>query len=226
MDEVVHSAKTLIERAASLEFDALAITLHDRQLVDPWLSAYARARGIVLLPGIERTIEGKHVLLINFPQAAEQVRTFDDLARLKARSKGLVIAPHPFFPDRSCLRSLLERNAQLFDAVEWSYFWTRTLNFNARAARWAKDHGKPIVGNSDLHDLRQLGRTYSRVAAERSVDAICEAIRAGQVTVETSPAPEIELVQVVGGMFYRDGRRALAHRRRRELDRAAASLRF
>ena len=48
----------------------------------------------------------------------------------------------------------------------------------------------------------------------------------GQVTVETSPAPEIELVQVVGGMFYRDGRRALAHRRRRELDRAAASLRF
>ena len=58
------------------------------------------------------------------------------------------------------LRGLLDAHADLFDAVEWTYFWTKVTNFNARAARWAQAHGKPLVGNSDLHDLRQLGRTY------------------------------------------------------------------
>jgi predicted metal-dependent phosphoesterase TrpH len=226
LDDVLHSATALVDRAASLAFDALAITLHDRQFVDPWLKAYARERGIVLLPGVERTIQGKHVLLINFPQAVEQARSFDDIARLKSRCNGLVIAPHPFFPDRACLGSLLEPYAQVFDAVEWSYFWTRTLNFNASAARWAKERGKPLVGNSDLHDLRQLGRTYSRVSAEPAVDAICDAIRAGHVTIETSPVPALELMQVFGGMVWRDLRRGLATRRRRAFDRAAPSLRF
>ena len=74
-DNIVHGAPALIDRAVELGFDALAITLHDRQLADGRLTAYARERGITLLPGIERTIHGRHVLLINFPQASEQVRT-------------------------------------------------------------------------------------------------------------------------------------------------------
>ena len=103
----------------------------------------------------------------------------------------------------------METHADLFDAVEWSYFWTRGLNFNARAARWADERGKPVVGNSDLHDLRQLGRTYSLVDAERNADAICDAIRAGRVSLQTTPVPRLELAQVLGGMFRR-GRKATA----------------
>ena len=202
-DRIACDAAALIDRAAGLGFDALAITLHDRQLADRRLTAYARERGIVLLPGIERTIERKHVLLVNFPQAAEQVRTFDDLAALKARSEGLVIAPHPFFPAPACLRSVMDSRPDLFDAVEWSYFWTRRIDFNTRAAQWARTHGKALVGNSDLHDVRQLGRTYSWIRAERSAGAICQAIREGQVSLHTAPVPARELVSVLGGMALR-----------------------
>jgi predicted metal-dependent phosphoesterase TrpH len=202
-DWIRHSALTLVDEAAAQGFSALAITLHDKQLRDARLTDYARERGIVLLPGIERTIAGKHVLLINFPQAAEDVRTFDDIARLKARANGVVIAPHPFFPDRTCLRGLMREHAGLFDAVEWSYFWTTGVNFNAPAERWARAHGKSVVGSSDLHDLRQLGWTHSLVAAEPDPDAICEAIRTGLVTVSTEPVPPIELGQVFGGMMWR-----------------------
>lgn len=190
-----------------LGFGAVAITLHDRQFGDPSLKAFARERGVVLIPGIERTIAGRHVLLLNFPAAAEQVRTFDEIAALKAWTSGLVIAPHPYFPDRTCLGSLTDRHADLFDAVEWSYFWTSGLNFNRRAARWSERHAKPLVGNSDLHDLRQLGRTYSLVDAEGDAAAICEAIRGGRVSLRTSPVPPVELAQVFGGMLVR-GRRA------------------
>jgi predicted metal-dependent phosphoesterase TrpH len=141
--------------------------------------------------------------LINFPAAAEQVRTFEELVALKSRCNGLVVAPHPFFPAPSCLGRLLDRYVNLFDAVEWSYFWTRLADFNTRAARWARRNGKPLVGNSDLHDLRQLGRTYSEVAAEPDPDAICEAIRAGRVALTTSPVPILELTLTFGGLVWR-----------------------
>lgn len=203
VDVITHSAHQLIDRAAELGFDALALTLHDCDLQDSGLRAYASERGIVLVPGVERTIEGCHVLLINFHERTDHVRTFDDLAALRKQSHGLVIAPHPYFPDRSCLRGRLDRYVDLFDAIEWSYFWTRGLNFNLQAARFAAAHGKPIVASSDLHDIRQLGRTYSLVFADPTPDAICVAVRAGQVTIHTTAVPKLELARVLGGMFRR-----------------------
>ncbi len=211
VDYILHDAHELIDRAAELGFDALAITLHEKQLADPRVFAHARERRIVLIPGIEQTIEGCHVVLLNFPQEdTEGIRTFDQLAALKARTDGIVIAPHPFFPHGSSLGRRLEERSELFDAVEWSYFWTGGINFNAPAARWAAKHGKAIVGNSDLHDLRQLGRTYSKVFAEPEPGAICHAIREGRVSRETSPVPKSELARVLMGMALRDRKRPKA----------------
>ena len=197
VDRIGHTTLELIERAAELCYDALAVTLHDRQLDLRPLQDHAASRGITLIPGIERTIEGKHVLLLNFRRGAEEVCSFEDLARLKAQEAGLVIAPHPFFPTGSCLRGLMDRYASLFDAVEYNAMFTSTVNFNRQAERWAARHGKPLVGNGDVHRLRQLGTTYSLIEAERHPDAICEAIRAGRVQVEARP---ISLVQAAGLM--------------------------
>ena len=66
----------------------------------------------------------------------------------------------------SALRGALTRHAHLFDAVEWNGMFTRTVNFNVFAERWAQRHGKPIVGNGDVHRLEQLGTTYSLVDAD------------------------------------------------------------
>lgn len=209
-----HTAQDVIDRAATLGFGALAITLHDSQFEDPAACAYARERGVTLIPGNERTIEGRHVLLLNFPAAdVDRVETFDDLRQLREQAGGLVIAPHPFFPGASCLRGRLDPYADLIDAVEWSYFWTRAINFNARGAAWARRHGKPVVGNSDLHNLRQLGRTYSLVDAPVDADpsAICAAIREGRVTVVTEPVPALELTDVFARMLLR-GRKAQPNR--------------
>lgn len=186
-DRICYSTPDLIDRAAELGYDALAITLHDCQLdVAPYVE-YASTRGIVLIPGIERTIEGRHVLLLNYSPAAEAVDTFDALARLRERERGLVIAPHPFFPAASALRGALTRHAHLFDAIEWNGMFTRHVNFNALAERWARTHGKPIVGNGDVHRLEQLGTTYSLVDADRDPAAICDAVAAGRVRLVTSP---------------------------------------
>ena len=200
LDAIPHTTVQLIDRAAEMAYDAVAITLHDRQLDLGPYRAYAASRGITLIPGIERTIEGKHVVLLNFKRGAEDVETFDDLASLKRRESGLVIAPHPFFPGGTCLRGLMDRHADLFDAVEYNAMFTASLNFNITARRWAAAHRKPMVGAGDVHRLRQLGTTYSLVDAPRDPDAICAAIREGRVEVEATPISWASAISIMADM--------------------------
>jgi len=79
-DYIPYSTTEFIDRAASLEYNALAITLHDRWFDARSVAEYARTRGITLISGVEKTIERKHVLLLNFDAAAEKVDSFDRLA--------------------------------------------------------------------------------------------------------------------------------------------------
>jgi predicted metal-dependent phosphoesterase TrpH len=187
VDRIPYSTRDLIDRAAALGYDALAITLHDRQLDIRPFEAFAAERGIVLVPGIERTIQGKHVLLLNFSRASEEVASFDDLRRLKSRESGIVIAPHAFFPAPTCLRGLMDRHADLFDAVEYNAMFTAAVDFNQKAVRWAEEHGKPLVGNGDVHRLAQLGTTYSLVDAQPDAASICAAVVAGRVQMCATP---------------------------------------
>ncbi|HEX9368937.1 MAG TPA: PHP-associated domain-containing protein [Vicinamibacterales bacterium] len=185
-DAIPHSSIALLDRAAALGYQALAITLHDKQIDLGPLRAHAEVRGLVLIPGIERTIEGKHVLLLNFSARAEGVTTFEALARLRSEEPGLVVAPHPFYPLGSSLGKTLDRFPALFDAVEVNAMHARGADFNQAAIRWAAAHGKPLVGNGDIHRLAQLGTTYSLVDAAPDAQAICDAIRAGRVEVRSA----------------------------------------
>jgi predicted metal-dependent phosphoesterase TrpH len=190
LDRIPHSTVQLINRAAALDYAALAVTLHDKQLDLSNVRDYAADRGIVLIPGIERTIQGKHVLLLNFQSGAEEVHSFRDLAALKrSQPGGLVVAPHPYFPAPSCLWGLLEDHVDLFDAAEVNGMFTESVDFNAPTRRWARANGKPLVGNGDVHRLTQLGTTYSLVdaPADADADAICAAIAAGRVEVVARP---------------------------------------
>ena len=202
VDAIPHTTFELIDHAAALGYGALAITLHEHQLDLRRFAPYAAERGIVLIPGVERTIEGKHVLLLNYARGIEDVRTFADLARLKSRAAGLVVAPHPFFPTPVCLRGALERHADLFDAVERNAMFIRGADFNRAAERFAARHGKPVVGNCDVHRLAQLGTTYSLVDAAPEADAICEAIAAGRVRVESRPLEWTQAALLMSALFF------------------------
>jgi predicted metal-dependent phosphoesterase TrpH len=87
------------------------------------------------------------------------------------------------------MRGQTDRYADLIDAIEVNSMYTSWLDFNGRAVRWARANGKPVVGNTDLHLLEQLGTTYTLVDAPPDADAICDAIRAGRVEVHSTALP-------------------------------------
>ena len=211
-DRIAHTATELIDHAASLGYGALAVTLHDKYFNPAPYASYARERGVVLLAGVERTLDRRHVLLINFPEEAASVRSFADIAALKRRSNGLVIAPHPFYPIASALGPILDRERPIVDAIEANAMYITGLDFNRRAFAWAQAHGVPLVGNTDLHMLEQMGTTYSLVAADPDPDAICDAIRQGRVEVQREPLSPLRAAWLFSRMVV-NGLRGPAQRR-------------
>ncbi|HKB12605.1 MAG TPA: PHP-associated domain-containing protein [Vicinamibacterales bacterium] len=79
--------------------------------------------------------------------------------------------------------------------------FTRLVDFNRFAERWAAQHQKPVVGNCDVHRLMQLGSTYSLIDADPDADAICDAIRAGRVQVVSRPLGSLEAARIVSAMM-------------------------
>jgi predicted metal-dependent phosphoesterase TrpH len=188
-----YTAEDLITRAARLGYDVLAITCHNVDVWHPALSQFAADQGITLIPGMEIiTRERKHVLLYNFRAGTGQLDTLEKI-RARKREDTLVVAPHPYYPAPSCLGRSLEQNLDLFDAIEHSGFFTRHLDFNRRACRIAAARGKPLLGNSDAHQLWQLGRTWTRILAEPEIDSIFSAVRAGRTRVQADPLSMAEV---------------------------------
>jgi predicted metal-dependent phosphoesterase TrpH len=194
LDLIEHSASQLIDEAAEQGFQALAITCHDALQWSQSLVGYAEEKGILLIPGVEATIEGKHVLVYGLEHFKAPM-SFADLRELRqSQPEIFTIAPHPFFPGSVCLGERLMENHDCFDAIEFSHFYTRKMNFNQKAVEMARAHNKALIGTSDVHFLKQLGRTYSLVnAAERSFSAISAAVRAGEIEVVTQPLTWPEL---------------------------------
>jgi predicted metal-dependent phosphoesterase TrpH len=176
----------LIDLAAQAGYQVLSFTDHDRVTYSPGLARYARDRGIVLIPGVEATIEGCHILLYNFPCPPDTLRSFADIRRHKG-SDTLVVAPHPFYPGPTSLRRRLHEHLDLFDAIEYCHFYTSWLDGNRRAFRLAADRGLPLLGGSDAHLPCQFRTTYSLVESDSNPEGVLTAIRAGRVRVVSRP---------------------------------------
>ena len=114
LDRIRHSAKELISKAADEKFDVISITNHQQMTFNHDLRSYAQQRGILLIPGVEMTIQRRHVLVLN-PPPHRLCSDFLSLSRLR-RPETLIIAPHPYFPGTYSLNGYLLKYLSLFDA--------------------------------------------------------------------------------------------------------------
>ena len=184
-----YTARDLIEKAAESGYQVLSITNHNTVTYDAELRDFAAEKGVLLIPGVEATVMGKHVLIYGVEGMEEKWDrlTFFDLKRLKSRG-AFIVAPHPFYPNYNCLGNLLNRFSTLFDAVEYSHLYTKKVNFNLKAKDFARSKGIPVLGLSDAHSLKQLDYTYTLIDADQDTDSVFQAIRENRLTIVTRPA--------------------------------------
>jgi len=210
---IAYDACALIDRAARAGYRVLSITNHDRVTFSRHLADYAAERGVLLVPGTEATVEGCHVLIYNADVSPAHLRTFADLRRNRT-PEWLVVAPHPFFPASFSLGQRLRREIDLFDAIEFSHFYTPLVDFNARAVALSRATGLPLMGSSDSHLARQFGPTHSMVESEPDLVSVLDAIRKGRLRVVSRPLTLPGLLGIGIELVAREAWSRLTRRRR------------
>ena len=189
VDRITYSTEQLIDIVAGCGCQVLAVTGHGQLTFRRSACDYARERGVLLMPGVELSIEGRHVVVLNPDERQASARTFAELRSL-GRRDAAIIAPHPFLPLPGTLGSKLIENIDLFDAVEHGALYFRRMNFNRKAVQAARQYGLPLLGTSDCHLLPYLDSNFSWIEAEEAtVAGVIDAIRAGRISLVTRPAP-------------------------------------
>jgi len=201
LESINYDAFQLIDRASQEGFDVLSITNHKLVTYNEELAEYAEKKGILLIPGIEATFSDKEVLILNPDFKKNPLKSsLEDLAKIK-NDHNLIIAPHPFFPNKKSLKSDLFPYLTHFDAIEFSHFYNRYINFNKQAVQTANQYHKPLLGMSDCHNIWQFGKTYTLVEAGKEMFSIFQAIKNGRIEIRTTPVSLLTMTRVSLNFF-------------------------
>jgi len=226
-DAVDYSAHQLLERARTLGFRVLAITLHDAVFGREEVFADAAAMGILLIPAAEMRLQGADVIVLNVTaEEMAELKSFDDLRRLRERRGDSIytIAPHPFYMFGGSIGSRLLREIDCFDAIEFCHFHVGLFNPNRRARRVASRFGKPLVATSDAHRLHAFGRHYTSIPlpAGLTTENVFAALRSGPLRLTSPPCSVTDLVSAIYFVFlahpFRVRRKIAASRRQSDED--------
>src|SRR5436309_12111510 len=201
-DAVDFSAHQLLERARSLGFRVLAITLHDAVFDRKEVFADAAAMGILLIPAAEMRLYGADVIVLNVTaEEAAELKDFDDLRRLRTQRGNSIftIAPHPFYVFGGSIGLRLFAEIDCFDAIEVCHFHFGLFNPNRRAKRVASRFTKPLIATSDAHRLHAFGRHYTSIPTppELTVESVLTSLRVGPLNLTSPPSSFTDLVNAI-----------------------------
>lgn len=194
-----HTEKEMIDMAAAHGYDVVAITCHNKIVFDEDLKKYAQHKNILLIPGIEKDVEKRHVVIINADTDSEKIANFEDLKNYKkSHPNCLVIAPHPYYFTKFCLGTKFEKNIECFDAIEYSWYHTKQLNeWNEKAENRAAEYDLPMIATSDNHLLKYFDRQYSIVEAEEKTwSSIRRAILSKKIKLYKNPLTFFQFIWI------------------------------
>ncbi|MFT4326842.1 MAG: PHP domain-containing protein [Candidatus Woesearchaeota archaeon] len=200
---ITYTPYDVVDKAVETKTDVIAFTFHDKYFNNKKVIEYARKKGVLVIPAIEKTIEGKDILIYNPPKKIESINTFKELKSIK-NDHMLIMAPHPFFVAPYCLKHKIIEHYDLFDAWEYCFFYTKFCNCNKKLVTLNKKHGtkKAIIGTSDVHNLDFFDKTYAVINAQKSIPAIFKAIRQNNVATITSPLSCKEFLGILRTVIY------------------------
>ena len=185
------SVEILLERAAEVGLDALAVTDHDEISASVRAADLAPEYDLVGIPGIEISSAAGHVIGLNVTDLIEPGLSFSETLHQIRQQGGIAVVPHPFQEMRSGVLANISKGAlRDADAIEVYNSRLVTGYSNRQARRFAERHGLPITAGSDAHVSDMIGRAVTIVDAdERTADSICDAVADGRTTLQTRRTP-------------------------------------
>ncbi len=179
-----HPPDQVVLEANKKGLDFLAVTDHNTFRGAVLAQRVVKLRGLekpIVIPGNEvRTTKGDVLVLCEKPLSKIKKDPWD-LRDLADENNCVMIAAHPYAVIEPAVRDFIKEAPDLFDAIE---VWNATnLPFlNSKAARVAKELGKPGTAGSDAHVKEEIGSAYTLVYTdENSVESFLEAVRKGNI---------------------------------------------
>ncbi|MFO8114486.1 MAG: PHP domain-containing protein [Halorubrum sp.] len=201
----------LLEQAAAVGLDALAVTDHDEIDASIQAAEMAPDYGLVGIVGMEVTSAAGHVLAFGIDERVESGLPFEEtLDRIRDQG-GIAVVPHPFQKSRHGVAAHITAE-QLADADAIEVYNSRlfTGRSNRQAEKFAIRNRLPMTAGSDAHISEMVGQAVTEVDAdERSADAILSAIRGGRTSVVGKRTPWRVSLRQFGGGAKRRALRAL-----------------
>ncbi|PYN77160.1 MAG: hypothetical protein DMD96_24435 [Candidatus Rokuibacteriota bacterium] len=115
---------------------------------------------------------------------------------------------------RNGLRERLWQQIDLFDAIEFSHFYTPRIDFNRPAVKLAAAVGLPLLGTSDSHLDEQFGTTFSLIEADLSVESVLAAVKHGRLSIVSRPLTLSRCLSIVARQALANARVAVRARLR------------
>ncbi len=205
------SVELILEQAAAVGLDALAVTDHDAFDASLEAAELAPEYGLVGIPGIEITSAAGHVLGIGVDERVPAGLSYGETIERIHGAGGIAVVPHPFQSSRHGVGATVSRDELArADAIEVYNSRLLTGRANRKGERFARSRGLPMTAGSDAHISEMIGQAVTRVdtGGERSAEVILEGIREGRTSVDGTRTPwRISFRQAGGGAKRRVKRR-------------------
>ena len=192
----------LLEQAQAVGLDAIAVTDHDEIAASLDAASLAPDYDLVGITGMEVTSAAGHVLALGVTELVPAGLSFTETVDRIHDLGGVAVVPHPFQSSRhGVARHVAPDDLARADAIEVYNSRLLTGLKNRKADRFATRYGLPKTAGSDAHISEMVGQAVTEVGtAERSADAILDAIVGGRTSVTGSRTPwRISFRQAAGG---------------------------
>jgi len=191
-DSVTTPAEALLE-AKRKRLDGIAITDHDT--IEAY-QAIPRNSELLIIPGIEVSSREGHILGLGTRKPVEPGLPAAETVKRIHQLGGIAVVPHPMAP----LKSSLNEAAVMMvkpDALETLNGSTSSF-ISKKGMNLALRLKLPQIGGSDSHYPSALGRAYTLIEAELSLDAVLEAVKTGRVKPAGRGASPGDILRKVG----------------------------
>jgi len=177
-----------IRRCKAAGLDGFAVTDHDT--LDGLPDIHARQKSYLIIPGIEISAKGAHILGLNVSEPVQAGLSIKDTVDRLRDQGAIAIVAHPHSIFKTWVNSREIEQARL-DAVEVAnanqFPYALMLQKNTALAERL---GLPHTGGSDAHIPEMVGRAYTIIDVEaNSVEDVISSLREGYTEARGSGIP-------------------------------------